>query len=373
MELFELQETNSALWIGKKVPPVKFRDVMPEGALEQDFEDLIVRHPSLLNWSDVVSFESADLLIISRQPRTQTRKRADLFAVSTDGELVVIEIKRDAADERGRREAMEFQAIRYAAASRKMTAPGIIDMFAEYLKRLPKSGVGATNDAEASFRGQAVTMLCKHVADEDEELGEADLEERLDPRTRQKIYLVAAGYEPDVLSACAWLREHEIDIACFRLRPYRIGDQIVLERERLIPPPELDEFLVEMRPSRDSEVMRPLGGVVRRRSDKPRLIRWYDDPEGEYAVSSWKDVLVEGTTKALQLGLSVGTLPMKNSAKGSDLRRPRKLRDDLRIETNYNAETIIQFLEKMFADREKPKGWLQIVTGSGRIIDVPEG
>jgi len=67
MELFELK-TASGLSIGNKVPPVKFRDVMPEGASEQDLENLIVRHPSLLNWSDVVSFESAaDLIIISRQ------------------------------------------------------------------------------------------------------------------------------------------------------------------------------------------------------------------------------------------------------------------------------------------------------------------
>src|SRR5206468_1619262 len=73
--------------------------------------------------------------LISRQPRTQTRKRADLFAVSSDGELVVIEIKRDAEDERVRREAMEFQAIRYAARSRKMIAQAVIGMFADYLRR----------------------------------------------------------------------------------------------------------------------------------------------------------------------------------------------------------------------------------------------
>src|SRR5262249_19308146 len=133
MELFNLQAKPN-LSLGKKVNPAPFKEVLPEGALEQDLEDLIVRHPALRTLSDIASFGSPDLVVISRQPRTQTRKRADLFAVTTDGELVIIEIKRDAQDEKGRREAMEFQAIRYAAASRKMSPSAIIEMFAGYLK-----------------------------------------------------------------------------------------------------------------------------------------------------------------------------------------------------------------------------------------------
>jgi hypothetical protein len=68
MELFELQAA-TGLSVGKKISPLKFRHVLPEGALEQDLEDLIVAQPSLLHWSDVASFENPDLLIISRQPR----------------------------------------------------------------------------------------------------------------------------------------------------------------------------------------------------------------------------------------------------------------------------------------------------------------
>src|SRR3954463_8943965 len=101
MDLFELQ-TTSGLALGKKVLPSKFRDVLSDGAMEHDLEDLIVRYPGLLNSSDVASFDDADLLIVGRQPGTMTRKRADLFAVTGDGYLVVVEIKRDAQDEKGR-------------------------------------------------------------------------------------------------------------------------------------------------------------------------------------------------------------------------------------------------------------------------------
>jgi hypothetical protein len=110
-----------------------------------------------------------------------------------------------------------------------MPADEIIDMFAKYLRSRGEK----LNDQELKpsthYLTQAVLELCKHLEDEDEDLEEEDLKQLLDPKERQqKIYLVAAGYEPDVLSACAWLQEHKINIACFRLRPYQIVDQILL-------------------------------------------------------------------------------------------------------------------------------------------------
>src|SRR5262245_27753432 len=272
MELFALQAA-AKLSIGERVEPLKFKEVLANGALEKDLEDLIVAQPSLLNWSDPGTAEYAELLIISRQPRTLTRKRADLFAISDAGELVVIEIKRDADDERGRREGMEFQAIRYAAASRKMTASAIIDMFADHLKSLDVNA-GKTAEHSIVYREHAISKLCEHLADEDQELTESDLHDLLDPKEKQKIYLVAAGYEPDVLSACAWLRQHDIEIACFQLRPYRVGDQLLLERDRLIPPPQLDDFLVEMRPSADGGSIGGSASVERKKSDKASAIKW---------------------------------------------------------------------------------------------------
>jgi hypothetical protein len=371
MELFNLQPTPT-LSLGKKVSPSAFKEILPEGALEQDLEDLIVNHPALLNWADIDRIESPpDLLVISRQPRTQTRKRADLFAVTTDGELVVIEIKRDAQDERARREAMEFQAIRYAAASRKMSPSAITDMFAIYLKSLADTSKRSTAGLPYDYRAQAVSLLCKHLADEDEELTEADLEERLDPKTKQKIYLVAAGYEPDVLSACAWLREHEINIACFRLRPYRVAGQWLMERERLIPPPELDEFFVEM--GAPGEVIAKVTGAgPRRKQDRPLLMKWADDSENKQAVSTWKEALIEGVNKAMVLGLTPANLPMQQSDKGDGLRSPQEVTGGLQIETHASAELIRQWLSKMLKDRGKPKGFLQIVTRSGMTIDLPE-
>lgn len=373
MELFNLH-TTSGLAVGDKISPTRFKDALPDGAKEQDLEDLIVAFPTLLNWSEVSEPKSdnPDLLIISRQPRTQTRKRADLFAISRDGTLVIIELKRDAQDEKARREAMEFQAIRYAAASRKMTPAAVIDMFADYLKRLGEADKGAPH-GEVGYREKAVDLLAKHLADEDEDekLVEADLDSILDPKSKQKIYLVAAGYEPDVLSACAWLREHEIEIFCFRLRPYLIAGQFLLERERVIPPPDLDEFFVEMKRSGDEGLAATGGPITRRKSDKPDRLKW-SDPENDQVVRSWKDVLVEGVKWALAAGLTSGKLPMKQSPDGAGLISPRQVAENLMIETNASADLIMQWLSMMLKDRGKFKGFLQIVTRSGKPIDLPE-
>ncbi|HMP01899.1 MAG TPA: hypothetical protein PKD86_10735 [Gemmatales bacterium] len=370
MELFALQAA-AKLSIGNRVQPLKFKEVLANGALEKDLEDLIVAQPSLLNWSDPGAAEYAELLIISRQPRTLTRKRADLFAISDAGELVVIEIKRDADDEKGRREGMEFQAIRYAAASRKMTASAIIDMFADHLKSLDVHA-GKTAERDIVYREHAISNLCEHLADEDQDLTESDLQELLDPKAKQKIYLVAAGYEADVLSACAWLRQHDIEIACFQLRPYRVGDQLLLERDRLIPPPQLDDFLVEMRPSSDGATIGGGASVERRKADKASAIKWDDEPDNQQVVSSWKEVLLEATTKALRLGLAVERLPMPHAGNGTKLRSPAEIQPGLCIECHASAELIRDWISKMFQRLGKNKAYLRVETRSGSVFELPE-
>ena len=123
------------LGVGAPVEPLRFQDLTVSGhaARESDLEDLLVRYPSLLNTSDGYRpGAEPDLLFVGRQPLTATRKRFDLLAIDRDGTLVLVEVKRDASDEKARREAMEFQAIRYAAACRTMSAQDVVDQLARY-------------------------------------------------------------------------------------------------------------------------------------------------------------------------------------------------------------------------------------------------
>ena len=58
---------------------------------------------------------SEDILIIGRQVMNRENGRSDLVAIDPQGNIVVIEIKRDLKDCQARAEAFEMQAIRYAA------------------------------------------------------------------------------------------------------------------------------------------------------------------------------------------------------------------------------------------------------------------
>jgi RecB family endonuclease NucS len=103
MQFFKVR-VDGSFDLDEEIRHIKFKDVPVNGSSgkESDLENLIVKYPGLLNTSDFRMGASgdADLLIISQQPLTLNRKRADLFAIDRDGNLVIIEIKRDAVDEK---------------------------------------------------------------------------------------------------------------------------------------------------------------------------------------------------------------------------------------------------------------------------------
>lgn len=370
MQLLTLAIDNT-LGIGKEIEPITLTSL---GVKEVNLEDLIVKHPGLLNRNDYLPGKdgdaNADLLIIDRQPMTMTRKRGDLFGIDREGYLVIVEIKRDAKDEKNRREAMEFQAIRYAASSRKLTVDGILDRYAAYLRKM----MGAT---EIDLKELALKHLCAHLSNEDHEyVGVADLAQVIQPREKQKIYLVASDFERDLLSGCAWLREHQIDIYCFRLRPYQIGTQVVLERERLIPPPELDDFMLEMAAVSvaSTESIRATSSPAP--SNKPTALVWLDDPDTSLDVKSWRDVIRLVIPRALDEGLGVDDLPMLH-ASGSAVEAEAELsashqalaihrieERNLSVNIHGSAEAIRVWIEEIAVKIGKTK-WLSVATKNG--------
>ncbi len=313
MQLFEVGSEED-LSVQKEVAPALFKDWSVGGKPGQEahIEGLIVRYPGLLNFGsfDPAISSNDELLIVSRQPISSNRKRADLLAVHRDGSLVVVEIKRDAQDAKARSESMEFQALRYAAASRKLTASDVVSLFKNYLKKY-EGGNDTEQKGDASWRAEAVKRLGVHLAEEDEEITEGDLGSFINPRTKQKIYLVAAGYEGDATAACAWLREHKIDISAFLLRPYVIAGKPILERERLIPPPELDEFMGDTFASNEqgSGGGKP-PGTAKAPSDKPVQLKW-SDYDAPVSVVTWRALFEHVTKRALSEGMPPEQLPMK--------------------------------------------------------------
>jgi hypothetical protein len=316
MQIFQLVP-NAQLTIQSEIMPIQLQDIKigDKKVVEKNLEDLIVEYPHLLNYGDceIELCDTAEILIISRQTRTTTNKISDLLGLHIDGSLVIIEVKRDIADEKVRREALEFQAIRYAASSRKLTVQGIVALFARYLWKCdhPDDNSVYVGEEEAKYKAKAVKRICDHLSDEEATVDEDNLDDIINPREKQRIFLVDADYQEDVTSACAWLREYEIDISCFRLRPYKIGDQYVLQRERLIPPQELDDFMVDTK----LHTARGGGGVTgitRAKSVKPVRMTWgQGDEQTVLDVVSWTGFLEQCVSKGLGMGLPIEKLPMK--------------------------------------------------------------
>lgn len=138
MQLFRVK-TGDNLSVEGELSPSRFKDwtIGGRSGREEHIEDLLVRYPGLLNFDafDASVSSNDEVLIVSQQPIASNRKRADLLGIHRDGSLVVIEIKRDAEDAGHRVESLEFQALRYAAASRKMTASGVVNLLKAHLKK----------------------------------------------------------------------------------------------------------------------------------------------------------------------------------------------------------------------------------------------
>jgi hypothetical protein len=198
------------------------------GLVEADLEEFVRRHVQVLFPED-----DETLLIVGQQARNEAGGRADLVAVDSTGAVVLIELKRDAADMTSRKEPFEFQAIRYAANYALIqTQESLVDLlFAAYVER---------------HRGEfGVLELTAH------ELSRRILRDFLDKNnatptfnTRQRIILIAADFDPQTLSACAWLALNGIDIRCLRVQPHELSGQALLLVEQVIPPARLEDYFV---------------------------------------------------------------------------------------------------------------------------------
>lgn len=111
-----------------KVEPVTFSEL---NMVENDIGELLRSN------IDMVCDEEESMLIVGRQARNEHYGRSDLTAIDNDGNIVLIEIKRDRKDIESRKEAFEFQAIRYAASYATIEEPEdlVSKIYAPYIEK----------------------------------------------------------------------------------------------------------------------------------------------------------------------------------------------------------------------------------------------
>ncbi|GHH98645.1 hypothetical protein [Neobacillus kokaensis] len=185
---------------------------------ESDIEELLRKN------IDMICDEEESMLIVGKQVRNAQHGISDLTAVDNRGNIVLIEIKRDRKDIEGRKEAFEFQAIRYAASYATIEDPEdlVNKIYAPYIEKYRNE-----------FENGPLTSV---------ELGTRKLMEFLRENSAesnfnksQKIILVASDFDEQTLSAVAWLNSNNVDITCFKMIPYKIKEEVYINIEKVLP------------------------------------------------------------------------------------------------------------------------------------------
>ncbi len=223
------------------------------GLKEVDIENFLIDNLDLL-------FEGEEnLLVVGQQVRNLQNGRNDLVAVDKMGNLVLIEIKRDLDDLKNRREPMEFQAIRYAAnlALIEQLDTLVEKIYAPYLERR-----GETAEQELTASEIAKRKLKAFLESNDSE------------RTfnkKQRIILVAAEYDEQTLSACAWLSDNHVDISCFTIEPRRFKGQLFIDITQVLPVAQTKDFYVDVAISPNSQPGKTGSAATTKRNHLPRM------------------------------------------------------------------------------------------------------
>ncbi len=198
----------------KKVGRYQTTDFAKHKILErQTLEKWVEEDPDILG-------EELMVLTTEYDKFDKTDERLDLLALDKEGNLVVVELKRDDSGK-----TMELQAIKYAAYCSTLTFDDIVELHQEYLT---KKGIGASQESVRE-------KLTSFVSEDFEALND-----------RPRIILVSREYRPEVTASVIWLRKFDLDISCVKLTPYELDkNTIAIESSTIIPVPEAEEYIIK--------------------------------------------------------------------------------------------------------------------------------
>jgi hypothetical protein len=178
----------------------------------QHIEEWIRKNPEVLG---------EELLIIAHEyDKFEVNERLDLLGLDKEGNLVIIEVKRDATGGN-----VDFQALKYVSYCARLSSQDVLDIYSDYIKK-----------------------YLVQVDAKDELLGflEVENEEELNSilNTSQRIIIVGKEIDKRILSVCTWLYENNIGIKCVTIKPYKLEEQIIIDTNQIIPPYKLEDYYI---------------------------------------------------------------------------------------------------------------------------------
>ncbi len=206
------------------------------GLLERaHLQEWVIAHPELLGEQVLVLTSEYDGWETSDGKRTANR--FDVLGISSEGQLVVAELKRDRAADN-----VQLQAINYAALVARMTPEDIVRVFQEHRR----------------VRGEVLDQDTARKRIEDH-CGELDSELLSNPR----IVLVAGEYSAVTLTAVDWLStaERGLDITLQRVQAYHLQTgEMIVTASQLYPPPAIEDRLVGPRKAKEKAILAKVTG-----------------------------------------------------------------------------------------------------------------
>ncbi|AKH68162.1 protein of unknown function (DUF4268) [Spongiibacter sp. IMCC21906] len=237
-----------------RISPVKIKTFSELGFSERKhLQEWLAYQPDALG---------EELLIIQKEfdGFDDTRERLDLLALDKDGNLVIIENK---LDDSGR--DVVWQALKYASYCASLTKGQIVEIYQQYLHRYQPTIQAGESLAQAGQPSDAASRICEF-------LDAPDLDEvKLNLGNSQRIMLVAANFRKEVTSTALWLLGQGISVQCFKVTPYSLGEQLLINIDQIIPTPEARELMIGISAKEAEEKTTE---VVRRNAQSIRREYW---------------------------------------------------------------------------------------------------
>ena len=179
----------------------------------QHLEKWIEKNPDLLG---------EELLIITSEydKFDKTKERLDLLALDREGNVVVIELKRDDSGKN-----VDLQALKYAAYCSTLTLDDVTSIYKNYCDR----------NKHFITKDDARKRIMDFITD-------IDFNEIND---NPRIILVSKEFRQEVTASVMWLRKYGLDIKCIKLTPYQLSnDKVIIEVNTIIPIPEAEDYII---------------------------------------------------------------------------------------------------------------------------------
>ncbi|HHH53177.1 MAG TPA: hypothetical protein ENK91_05930 [Bacteroidetes bacterium] len=216
--------------------------------------------------------------------------RLDILAIDRQGNIVVVELKRDSYAGYA-----DLQAIRYAAMTSSMTIEKLLPYYNQYQKK----HLGIDNPSNEISR----TNIEEFVNDDNfKELS-----------NKPRIILCSEDFSQEITTTVLWLNSSGLDISCVKIKPHKIGDQIAIVPNKIIPLQEAQQYLIDIQKKEEQE--------TKSGRNRPRTMRILIEngllKEGDkiYLKNDIPKYMKFDKTKKEYLGTITGKLGRSNAVK----------------------------------------------------------